>query len=188
MMKWSVQKEDYLTIYFENASSPRTAFKNSLLSSGMERNLAMQHRNKIELIWSAVSKELSIFPVHPLSNLHLLRDFYHLQTFSMTRKEDGVQESTLRSLYTSLGFFIQLRKYQVFAGMSRTHLQLLENCISDFNKDLNPYIKQRKGSVRKEKLKPLLLPSYFISYGRNQVIQNMLKIFPNYKRHPKDAK
>ena len=51
----SVQKEDYLTIYFENASSILTAFKNNLLSSGMEHNISMQHRNNIEVIASAVS-------------------------------------------------------------------------------------------------------------------------------------
>ena len=187
--KWGVKNEDFFTIYYEDADALLKGFLESLLSAGMENNLAVQHKNHVELVWSTVSKKMTILPVHPLSNLHLLRDFYHYPTFQMIGKRDGVQASTLRSRYTSLGFFIQfLRKCQVFAGMSRMQLQVLEQAIGDFNKELNPLIKQRKVTIRGDKLKQLLLPSHFIKYGRSKAVQALLKVFSEFRTSPKSCK
>ena len=127
-----------------------------------------------------------MFPINALTNLHSLRDNYHYPTFEMIGKTGGVQASTLRSRYTSSGFFVQfLRKNQIFAGLKRFQLQMVEQAMTDFNKDLNPHIKQRKIDVRRDKVKQLFLPSHFIRYGHSEVVQNLIGIFHNYKKNPK---
>ena len=179
---WGIKTDDYFTIYYNDAESLLKAFKSSLTSLGLDETMANQHQNHVELIWSVVSKEMRIFPIHPISNLHLFRDYYHYPTFKMIGKKKGVQAGTLRSRFTSLIYFIQfLRKHQVFAGMLRTHLKLLEDCVNDFNKELNPFIKQRKVTVRREKVRCHLFPAHFIKYGRSTAIQDLLKCYDQFK-------
>ena len=59
-----------------------------------------------------------------------------------------MQVHTLRARYVSFGFFLQflrnLRKQQIFAGMCRSQLVVLNQAIEDFSKELNPLIKQQK--------------------------------------------
>ena len=67
----------------------------------------------------------------------------------MINKKGGMQvHHTLRARYASFGFFLQflrnLRKQQIFAGMSRSQLIVLNQAIEDFSKELNPLIKQQK--------------------------------------------
>ena len=54
------------------------------MQTGVERNVAVQHRSHVELVWSTISKDLIMFPGNPLSNLHLFPDFYHYPSFKMT--------------------------------------------------------------------------------------------------------
>ena len=72
-----------VSVYYNGAESLLKAFKNSLASLGMDQMMANQHQNHVELIWPVVSKEMRIFPIHPISNLHLFRDYYHYPIFKM---------------------------------------------------------------------------------------------------------
>ena len=65
--------------------------------------------------------------------------------------------------------------------MSRTHLKLLQDCVNNFNKELNPFIKQRKVTVRCEKVRHLLFPAHFIKHGRSTAIQDPLNSFDQFK-------
>ena len=65
--------------------------------------------------------------------------------------------------------------------MSRTHLKLLQDCVNNFNKELNPFIKQRKVTVRCEKVRHLLFPGHFIKHGRSTAIQDLLNSFDQFK-------
>ena len=65
--------------------------------------------------------------------------------------------------------------------MSRTHLKLLQDCVNDFNKEFNPFIKQRKVTVRFEKVRHLLYPAHFIKHGRSKVIQDLLNSFHQFE-------
>ena len=188
-LKWDVKNKDFFTIWYKDSNLLLEAYYNDLMQTGVERNVAFQHRNHVELIWSTISKDLIMFPVNPLSNLHLFRDYYHYPSFQMIGKKNGVQASTLRSRYTSLTFFLQfLRKNQIYAGMSRSQLHLLDESITDFNKDLNPHIKQRKVDVRREKVRQLLLASHFVSYGRSEAIQNLLSLYEQHKGPSKNIR
>ena len=101
----------------------------------------------------------------------------------MINKKGGVQASTLRARYVSFGFFLQfLRKQQIFAGMSRSQLTVLNQAIEDFNKELNPLIKQRKVEVRQMKRENLLFADHFIRYGRSFSIQKMIKMVSNSQK------
>ena len=188
--KWQVKDDDFFTIYYRQVEMLLEAFFNDLASAAMERDTAMAHKNKVELILTAINKRenMQMFPVNPLSNLHLLRDYYHRPTFRMIGNKGGVQASTLRSRFVSMNFFIQfLRKQQIFAGMSRIQLSYLEDTISDFNKELNPLIKQRKIDVRREKVRNLLTPTHFINYGRSSCIQGLLEVYNRFKKAPKST-
>ena len=145
-------------------------------SPAIGEKMAMQHRNYVEEIWATLDKDMKVVPVNALSNLHLLRDYYHRPALRKVGKQHGVQASTIRSRYTSLNFFIQfLRKEQVFPGMSRYQIQLLSEAIDDYNKELNPLIKQRKIDVRRNKFDHLLKPVHFIKYGQSQFVQTLIK-------------
>ena len=179
--KWEIKDEDYVTIYYPGNKELLDAFYDNV-SKGRadEHNNALQHRNKVEYIWECIDPKKSIFPKNSLSNVHLLRNHYHVPTFNSMGTEDGVHAPTLRSRYTSLNFFLQfLRTQQIFAGMSRLEISLLSEAINDFNKELNPHVKQRKVDVRRQKVKVLIGPNHFIRYGRSQFIQNLVK---SYKR------
>ena len=65
--------------------------------------------------------------------------------------------------------------------MSRTHLKLLEDCVNDFNKELNPFLKQKKVTVWCEKVRHLLFPAHFIKYGRSTAIQDLLNCYDQFK-------
>ena len=174
--KWNIKPDDYFTIYFKNAEDVLDAFQNDLYESGHEKDNSIQHRNSMHLIWASLNKDLAMFPLNPLANIHLFRDFYHRPTYKRIGRKDGVQASTLRSRYVSFGFFIQfLRKNQIFAGMSRMQMQTLEQSVSDFNKELNPHIKQRKVEVRRQKVRQLLRPEHFIAYGQSTFVQGLIK-------------
>ena len=179
-VKWNVMKDDYLDIYFENADSLLEQFQSELEGSGHDRQNAVQHRNSVELIWISIDKSPTMFPVNGLCNVHLFRDFYHRPNFLRIGREDGVQASTLRARYVSLGFFFQfLRKYQIFAGINRKQMDLIEKSVEDFNKELNPLIKQRKVDVREEKRKNLLTSDHFVRYGRSNFVQKLIKTSKN---------
>ena len=137
-----------------------------MASSGHTKDNAVQHRNQVELIWSTLDERVQIFPQCALGNIHLFRDFYHRPSFQVINKKDGVQASTLRARYISFGFFLQfLRKQQIFAGMSRSQLTVLKQAIEDFNKELNPLIKQRNVEAWQMKRENLLFADHFIRYG-----------------------
>lgn len=53
-------------------------------------------------------------------------------------------------------------------------MDLAEKCMDDFNKELNPLIKQRKVEVRENKRKNLLTADHFIRYGRSAYHQKLL--------------
>ena len=78
-----IKIDDCFTVYYNGAESLLKAFKNSLTSLGMDQMMANQHQNHVELIWPVVSKEMRIFPIHPISNLHLFWDYYHYPIFKM---------------------------------------------------------------------------------------------------------
>ena len=82
--------------------------------------------------------------------------------------KDGVQAGTIRARNSSLSQFIQFaRRNQIFIGMTRLSLHHLDDAISDLNKLFQPFIKQRKVDVRREKARNLLHPKHFISYGNS---------------------
>ena len=156
------------------------------MQTEVERNVAVQHHNHVELIWSSISKDLIMFPVSPLSNLHLFRDYYDYPSFQMIGKKNGVQASTLRSKYTSVTFFLQFLREK--SRMSRSQLHFLDESMTDFNKDLNPHIRQRKVDVGREKVRQLLLASHFVSYGKSEAIQNMLSLYEQHKGPSKNIR
>ena len=85
---------------------------------------------------------MKIFPKHALANIHLLRDSDHRPTYRNIGKKGYVQAGTLGTRYCSLESFIEfLRKNQIYAGMSRAELQILQQTINDFNKEYNPLIR-----------------------------------------------
>ena len=181
--EYNIQDHDYFTIYYNDANSLLNAFADELINKGNAKPLAIQHRNQVQLIWKSVSLNMEMFPTHPFSNLHLLKHRYHVPMFKMMGKEAGVQSGTLRARYTSLNLFTQfIRRNQIFAGMSRQILHLLDYCISDFNKELNPFIKQRKVDVRQHKVRYLLLPSHFIDYGRSRHVQKLVNVANKEKK------
>ena len=59
--------------------------------------------------------------------------------------------------------------------MSRMQLSSLAQAIKDFNKLLNPYIKQRKVELRKTNAKQLLRPAHFSNYGENSYVQGIIR-------------
>lgn len=149
----------------------------------LKKNLTVQHRNQVELIWSSLSEKMEMFPVHPLANIHLFKNAYHTLTFNEMRRKEGVQAGSLRARYVCFRFFIQfLRKNQVFACMNTLQLHLLEESVTDYNKNLNPFIKQRKVEIRKENLKHLLTPLHFIKFGRSDYTQKMIKKCNEYQK------
>ncbi|XP_057300018.1 uncharacterized protein LOC130630515 isoform X2 [Hydractinia symbiolongicarpus] len=173
--EWGVKPDDFFSIYFSTADDLLDNFQEELLQSGHTKDNSTQHRNQVELIWTSISKDLVMFPINPLSNMHLLRDYYHRPTFKTIGKKDGVQASTLRARYGSLGMFLQyLRRNEIFAGMSRLQLSSLSQSANDFNKQLNPLVKQRKVEIRKNKCKQLLRPTHFIKYGESKFVQHLI--------------
>ena len=85
---------------------------------------------------------MKIFPKYALANIHLFRDYYHRPTYKNIGKKGYVQADTLRARYCSLESFIEfLRKNQIYAGMIRAELQILQQTINDFNKEYNPLIR-----------------------------------------------
>ena len=169
--KYKITHDDFLTIYFNNAEELLLEFQKQMASSGHTKDNAVHHRNQVELIWSTLDERMQILPQCALGNIHLFRDFYHRPSFQMINKKGGVQANTLRARYVSFGFFLQfLRKQQIFVGMSRSQLTVPNQAIVDFNKELNPLIKQRKVEVRQMKRENLLLADHFIRYGRSSFI------------------
>lgn len=61
------------------------------------------------------------------------------------------------------------------------HLKLLEDCVNNFNKKLNPFIKQRKVTAGREKVRYLLFPAHFIKYGQSTAIQDLLNCYDQFK-------
>ena len=79
-----------------------------------------------------------MFPINPLYNIHLVRDFYHRPIYKRIDTKNGMQASTLHARSGSLAYFIQyLRRNGAFAGMSRMQLSSLAQPTKDFNKQLN---------------------------------------------------
>ena len=66
--------------------------------------------------------------------------------------------------------------------MNTLQLHLLEESVTDYNKNLNPFIKQRKVEIRKENLKHLLTPLHFIKFGRSDYTQKMIKKCNEYQK------
>ena len=182
-IKYKITHDDFLTIYFNNAEELLSEFQKQMASSGHTKDNAVQHRNQVELIWSTLDERMQILPQCALGNIHLFRDFYHRPSFQMINKKGGVQANTLRARYVSFGFFLQfLRKQQIFTGMSRSQMTVLNQAIEDFNKELNPLIKQRKVEVRQMKRENLLFADHFIRYGRSSFIQKMIKMVSNSRK------
>ena len=85
---------------------------------------------------------MKIFPKHALANIHLFRDYYHRPTYKNIGKKGYVQAGTLRTRYCSLESFIEfLRKNQIYAGMTRAELQILQQTINAFKKVYNSLIR-----------------------------------------------
>lgn len=142
---WNIKEGDYFSIYFSSSTDLLDHFVSNLIATGSDKNTALQHRNQVILIWSTIDEGMEQFPINLLSNIHLFRDFYHEPTFTAIGTKHGVQAGTLRARYVSLNFFLQyLRKFQIFPGLSRQQIKILEQTVQDFNKDLNHLIKQRK--------------------------------------------
>lgn len=173
---WSIKEDDFFSIYFTTAADLLDHFESNLIATGSDKNTALQHRNQVNLIWKTVDQGMQLFPVNLLSNIHLFRDFYHQPNFAAIGTKDGVQAGTLRARYVSLGIFLQyLRKFQIFAGMNRRQIKMLEETVQDFNKDLNHHIKQRKVEVRQHKRNNLLTASHFINFGKSKFVQNLIQ-------------
>lgn len=51
---------------------------------------------------------------------------------------------------------------------------MLEEAVSDFNKDLNPLIKQRKVEVRHYKRNNLMTVNHFLKFGKSDFVQNLI--------------
>ena len=171
---YNITTEDYFTIIYKETDHLLKAFKQDLTSS-LSYDAATNHVNNVKLIWKSLSPTMEMLPKNALGNLHLLRHKYHIpQTEKMGTKK-GVQHGTLRARYTSLSHFIDfLRSNQIFAGMSRQCLHMLEEQVGAFTKKLNPSIKQRKIDVRREKVRSLLLSRHFIAYGRSKHVQKLI--------------
>ena len=181
-VNWGIKDEDYFTIYFEEVSDLLDLFKDSLETSGLEPNTALQHKNQIENIWGTIDSEMKMYPINSLANVHKFRDFYHAPIFKNLGKRGHIQAGTLRARYVSLGFFLQfVRKYQIFAGMNRMQIQILEQSVNDFNKDLHPLIQQRKVEVRKMKRRNLLTALHFINFGQSKFVQDLIKRYHSKK-------
>ena len=179
---YQIKEDDYFSILYGNSQTMLSAFKEDLLEKGLLPDRAQNHIANIQVIWQSLSSKMEMFPRHPFSNLHLLKKCYHAPNFKVMGTEKGVQSGTLRARYSSMAQFIQfVRRNQIFAGMSRQDLHFIEDAISDFNKCLTPFIKQRKVDVRRQKARNLLLPSHFIAYGKSPHIQNFLRL-PNLKQ------
>ena len=92
--KWNIKPDDYLTIYFKNVEDVFDAFQNDVYESGHEKdNIAttcIEHRNNMHLIWDSLNKDLAIFPLNLLANIHLFRDFYHRPTYNRIGRKDGL--------------------------------------------------------------------------------------------------
>ena len=85
---------------------------------------------------------MKIFPKYALAKFHLFRDYYHRPTYKNIVKKGYAQAGTLRTRYCSLESFIEfLRKNQIYAGMTRSELRILQQTINDFNKEYNPLIR-----------------------------------------------
>ena len=175
---WNITEVDFFTIYFENVDDLLELFKESLENSGLDQRMSQQHRNQLITIWETMDPNMTMIPVNSLANIYKFRDFYHTPLFKSIGKKGCVQAGTVRARYVSLGFFLQfLRKYQIFAGMSRMQIQILEQAMNDFNKDLHPLIQQRKVEVRKNKRKNLLTSMHFINFGQSKFVQDLIKRF-----------
>ena len=123
---WNIKESDFFTLYFKSTKDLMDLFEESLRPSSGSK-MAQQHRNQLQLIWSTLDKDMKMFPKNALSNIHLFRDCYHNPNFKLIGAKEGVQAGTMRSRYTSLGYFISfLRRYGVYAGMNRLQIQNLE--------------------------------------------------------------
>ena len=179
---YNISESDFFSILYRDADDLLKAFYEDLISKGTTKVVATQHKNQIKLIWETLTPELELLPKNAFSNFHLLKHAYHVPSMKIMGTKDGVQAGTLRARYTSLSLFVQfIRRNEIFAGMSRQQLHAFEDTLADFNKELNPYIKQRKVDVRRFKVKNLLLPSHFIAYGRSDHVQNLIKVYANWK-------
>ena len=88
MVNWGIKEEDYFTIYFEDVSDLLDLFKDSLETSGLEPNTALQHKNQLENIWETIDSEMKMFPSNSLANIHKFRYFYHAPIFKNLGKRD----------------------------------------------------------------------------------------------------
>ena len=78
----------------------------------------------------------------------------------------------------SLGFVLQfVRKYQIFSGMNRMQIQILEQSVNNFNNDFQ----QRKVEVRKMKKRNLLTALHFINFGQSKFVQDLIKKYQSNK-------
>ena len=173
---WGIKEEDYFAIYFEDVSDLLDLFKDSLETSGLEPNTALQHKDQLENIWGTIDSEMKMFP----SNSYIVkfRDFYRAPTFKNLGKKGHIQAGTLRARYVSLGFFLQfVRKYQIFSGMNRMQIQILEQSVNNFNNDFQ----QRKVEVRKMKKRNLLTALHFINFGQSKFVQDLIKKYQSNK-------
>ena len=182
---WCLEDDDFFHITYKNKKLLMKAFKRDLCQRGYENNAAKQHIQQLELIWGVLDKKFEMFPKNALSNKYVFQDVYHRPAVADIGK-GGVAASTLRSRYTSLGFFISfLRKRGVFAGLHRKHLTALQENIHDLNKELGPMIQQRKVDVRQQKKKNLMTPDHMIRYGRSRHVQGLIKVFRSFSNTSK---
>ena len=96
--QWNVKNQDYFTIYYDQADSLLNGFYEEMAGSpAIGEKMAMKHRNYVEEIWATLDKDTKVVPVNALSNLHLLRDYYHRSALRKVGKKHVVQASTIRS-------------------------------------------------------------------------------------------
>ena len=59
--------------------------------------------------------------------------------------------------------------------MNQSELQILQQLITNLNKELNHHTNQRKTEVWKNKVCQFLTPSHFTRYGRSKHVQKIIK-------------
>ena len=118
--------------------------------------------------WGIKEEDYLLFPIFINSGTFNMHSFFKSWERGINPSRDI--EGEICGLLL-LGFFLQfVQKYQI-----------LEQSVNDFNKDLHPFIQQRKVEVRKMKRGNLLTARRFIKFGQSKFVQDLIKKYQSNK-------
>lgn len=130
---WHLDCRDNFRLYYENTENLLEGICDDLRNKGLKKNQVTQYSNQMHFIWESLDSSLQLYQKSAFSNNYALQDLYHRSTFNRVGK-DGVEASTMRARYTSLGYYIAfLRKRHVYAGLSRADLTNLSENMNVLN-------------------------------------------------------